>query len=213
MNLLISLLLLAGCDRPSAAECLDNTMCEPGFVCYEQACRAAECTDSTQCGIQQYCDPRSFRCSDGCLTADDCMAGEACNTQTRTCTEAACRTTELDCPVGEFCDTVTGDCFASDDPLCSKSCDVGSLSNSCPAGTACEVTTIGDTCRRDADCESGWFCDLFTDNVMYCHQDFCLTSCRPADDDPCPAGFTCVQGSVGNVCYGDCGWYKENGYL
>ena len=189
MNLLISLLLLAGCDRPSAAECLDNTMCEPGFVCYEQACRAAECTDSTQCGIQQYCDPRSFRCSDGC------------------------RTTELDCPVGEFCDTVTGDCFASDDPLCSKTCDVGSLSNSCPAGTACEVTTIGDTCRRDADCESGWFCDLFTDNVMYCHQDFCLTSCRPADDDPCPAGFTCVQGSVGNVCYGDCGWYKENGYL
>ena len=85
MTLLISLLLLAGCDRPSAAECLDNTMCEPGFVCYEQACRAAECTDSTQCGIQQYCDPRSFRCSDGCLTADDTSQGDTSLDARRCC--------------------------------------------------------------------------------------------------------------------------------
>ena len=40
------------------------------------------------------------------------------------------------------------------------------------------------------------------------------TTCRPADDDPCPAGFTCVEASkTTSVCYGDCGWYKENGYL
>lgn len=210
--MLLLWLALVGCGEEDV-ECLDNAMCDAGQVCFDGSCRTAECTSSDSCGVGQFCDPRGYVCKPGCLSDGDCQAGEECDRDNRVCVERGCRTTELDCPVGDFCDATSGECFESEPAMCDKTCDVGSLSNSCPNGTECEVTTISGTCTSDSSCESGYRCDLFTDGKKYCHQDFCLSTCKPNDEDACPSGFTCIQGSSKDVCYGDCGWYTANGYL
>lgn len=210
----LGLLLVAtpGCGEQEG-ECLDNAMCPAGEVCFNGSCRTAECTTSDTCGVGQYCDPRGYVCKAGCLQDGDCQAGQECDRDNKVCVERACRTTELDCAVGEFCDATSGECYEADPPVCQKTCDVAATSSGCPTGTRCEVTTITTTCSTDSSCPAGYRCDLFTDGNKYCHQDFCLSTCNANDADACPAGFSCIQGSFSSVCYGDCGWYTDNGYL
>lgn len=203
---------LSGCGEQDV-ECLDNAMCEAGNVCFNGSCRTAECTTSDTCGVGQYCDPRGYVCKAGCLVDADCKAGQECDRDNRVCMDRGCRDSELDCAVGEQCDATSGQCFEFDPPMCAKTCDVGVLSNSCPNGTECEVTTITTTCTSDSSCENGYRCDTFTDGKKYCHKDYCLATCNVNNPDSCPAGFTCLEGLLYDVCYGDCGWYTENGYL
>ncbi|MCB9759184.1 MAG: hypothetical protein H6739_05050 [Alphaproteobacteria bacterium] len=208
--------LTAGCTLSNDVECVDHAMCDEGEICHQNECKPAECLDSTSCEIGNYCDQVTFRCTEGCSADTDCRAGQACNQNTNSCVQVGCRNTELDCPVGQFCDTVTGDCYAATPRMCSSQCDLGSFNPDgvCDRSESCQVSSIGDTCRTDRDCGTGWACDTFTDGNNYCHADYCLPSCNPNAEGDCPAGFACISdGSGGGICLGDCAWLTENGHL
>ena len=132
------------------------------------------------------------------------------------CDVYGCRSTTLDCEYGEFCDTSTGECKQSSGPHC-ESCDAAA-SNSCGSNATCYILEADedDTCTSDRDCEDGWYCDyLSSATAKNCHQDFCLVTCDPDDENACPRGFECVDasGTGDYVCYADCTYMIENGYL
>lgn len=239
--LLLPALLLAGCPSSKtdgAPECTDNGQCGEMEACIDQECAAVECLTSSQCGLRQYCKTAddAYTCADGCASTDDCMAGETCNEVTGQCEEYGCRSTDLDCPVGSTCNVSTGECEAYQG-LCTRTCDVGSLSSGCGSGSTCMAVSVGGSCARDQDCGGdGYLCDSFltssdtcrsladcpegTEECTWlgqcvanlCHKDYCLPSCN-ARADNCPAGFSCESTGTGSVCWGDCEWYVDNGYL
>lgn len=236
---LIPLMLVAceigGAGNGKAPECLDHAECGELQACIENACLDVECLTSSQCELGHFCNTHgdAFVCKEGCESSDDCAAGEECTDNT--CEDYGCRSTTLDCPVGTSCDSVTGNCNEVAD-LCTSTCDVYDSPN-CGGGMECAVASYGESCQRDQECGSGYSCDMFltaegecmnvqdcpdgTDECYslmpgvlpgqcvanFCHKDYCLPKCREAED--CPAGFSCEQG----VCWGDCEWYVENGYL
>lgn len=214
MSALLFFVGLLACQTEQPA-CVDNANCDEGEACVENECVVAECLESSQCDIGQFCDPVRFTCRDGCERDTDCLSGQRCDRELLACVDAGCRSTELDCPVGELCDSVTGSCYEPTPPVCNNTCDVGAFSDSCPGQTSCQVSATAETCNRDADCEAGWFCDLFTDNNRYCHKDYCMPACQPQAEDPgCPAGFSCYEdGFNSGVCLADCVWLLEGGYL
>jgi len=212
-------------------QCLDNGQCSDGQACIDEVCHDVDCLTSEDCDISQYC-AANFTCKTGCKDNDDCLAGQVCDTSIRQCVEAGCEQTELDCHVGEVCDPVSGTCNA-DDATCEQTCHIYDSPN-CGGGAQCFFSNIGDQCNNASECASGESCDEFvvsndfcTRNAdcpqdsycseyfqcvqKYCHADFCYQSCQTQDD--CPAGFSCLNAGVGNVCYGDCAYFTQNGYL
>jgi hypothetical protein len=169
------------------------------------------------------------------------MAGEDCNTDSHTCEPYGCRNTALDCPVGTTCNTSTGQCNEVAG-LCTTTCDVGAMGNTCGSNATCEVGETSNECRNDRDCDTGYLCDMFLAShdecyedqdcsagtcegaipgfypgqcvISLCHRDFCMPNCQVTAQN-CPAGFECASLGVGNqgVCWGACQWYIDNGYL
>ena len=240
---MIVLLMSLACTDGGAGEpaCIDNSACDEGQACVLEECVAVECLDSTACGIGQFCDPRNYVCRDGCEGDGDCLAGQECNKQTLECVDSACRSAELDCNVGQKCDQVTGQCFDFPGSLCEERCDIGDpIWGGCAnQNLSCQFFTTNQTCANDNQCNGQETCDDFIVAYVtkaadcpagstyqsdwingdyciqgYCHEDFCMPSCNVNNADSCPAGFQCLSdGTGGGVCYGECGYYKENGYL
>lgn len=236
---MIVLLMSLACTDGGIGEpdCIDNSACEEGEACLAEECVAVECLDSAACGIGQFCDPRNYICIEGCESDGDCLAGQECNKQTLECVDSACRSSELDCQVGQKCDKVTGQCFDFPGSLCDERCDIGDLWGSCSGNASCEFFITGETCKNDSQCAGAATCDDFivqegcSNNSQcptgsecdtfwgyctqgYCHEDYCMPVCNPSVADSCPAGFQCLSdGLGGGSCYGECGYYKENGYL
>jgi hypothetical protein len=230
-------LSITGCTTESKAiPCSSNTDCEAGSVCVDDVCTTAECLTSAECNIGEHCSS-SFVCTTGCMENADCVAGEACSDGT--CAPYGCRDTHMDCNYGEFCDTTTGLCFPDDSGICSA-CDPGTdrncygttekgpctSSGDCPSNQECYVTEWDDsfTCFSDADCSAGEVCGTISDgagNVIgphcfttACYEGRSLTGCDPNVPNECARGFQCQDFGSGNgICYGDCGWLIENGYL
>ncbi len=235
--MIVLLMSLACTDGGPSDACIDNSACDEGQACVAEECVTVDCLDSTACGIGQFCDPRNYVCRDGCESDGDCLAGQECNSQTLECVDSACRSSELDCQVGQKCDLVTGQCFDYPGSICEKSCDIGSFSDTCGNGSSCEFFITGSTCdtdgqcagaancdqfivqencNNDSDCPTGSTCDWLYGYCIqgYCHEDYCMPVCNPNDSESCPAGFQCLSdGLGGGACYGECGYYKENGYL
>jgi hypothetical protein len=236
--MIVLLMSLACTDGgPGDDVCVDNSACDEGHACVAEECVTGEWLDSAACGRGQFCDPRNYVCRDGCETDGDCLAGQECNTQTLECVDSACRSAELDCQVGQKCDEVTGQCFDFPGSLCDKSCDIGAQNDTCGNGSSCEFFIDGSTCNTDAQCDGAAKCDQFIVQETcnndddcptgatrhwlwgygpqgYCHEDSCRPVGNPNVVDSCPAGFQCLSdGQGGNSCYGECGYYKENGYL
>ncbi len=185
-------LLACSAGTTEVPECIDHGECAEGQACIADVCLDVDCMASAECDIGQYCNPETFACIDGCLADDDCKAGETCQTDTRTCEAYGCRSTELDCPAGSNCDEVTGECNPVD--ICG-SCNVNNV-NSCQGGPG---------------------------NKQYClpYDDMtegnCYNECGQGGD--CPSGFTCIPDVMisllqyADICYADCPWLMENGYL
>jgi hypothetical protein len=234
---LLLLPLLAACSGAGSPDCTDNGQCGEGQACVGQACTDVECLSSEQCDIQQYCRTKdeSYACTDGCVLDEDCAAGESCDVAHRRCTSYGCRSTVLDCPVGTTCNASTAECEAWDGALCQETCDVYDQPR-CSAGATCQAFTTGESCERDADCAEG-NCDMFltsdvtcrnladcpdgTEQCLLtqcvsssCHTDYCLPRCTAGDSGTCPAGFSCESDGAGAwLCFGDCQYYLDNGYL
>lgn len=244
---LLLVLPLAACElNPSTGphgDCQDNSQCDVMQACLEGSCEDVECLASSDCPLHSFCttEAKTYTCREGCDTVDDCMAGEDCNTETSTCEAYGCRSTELDCPVGSTCNTASGEC-SEVAGLCTTTCDVGNLSNTCGGSSTCEVGETSGECTRDRDCETGYLCDMFqvtpeecetnqdcSEGTCYgaipgfmagacvanlCHKDFCMPNCNTNQPD-CAAGFSCESLGVGTqgVCWGACQWFLDHGYL
>lgn len=185
---LLSVLLwggLLGCSGTEAKpECVDNGECPAGNACITGKCKEVSCVSSADCNVQQFCNPE-YECQDGCEKTEDCEAGFTCNKDDHTCEGYGCRSTELDCAYGEFCNPETGECNTRGS-WC-ESCNENNL-YSCGDGAYCiPLTTNGDG-----------YCWNYCDN-----------------DGDCPRGFECSALGTGyeNICFADCDFMKENGYL
>ena len=127
-----------------------------------------------------------YTCVDGCEGTDDCAPGSTCTQGS--CVLSACSDTHLDCPVGTVCD-----------------------------GGACAVDgSVCETCASSATCGDGR-CATFRDQAG--DEAFCYGHCDSSDD--CAAGFSCTefrflvngQPTPEKLCYADCNWLTEQGWL
>jgi len=235
LSLVGATFFLVGCsDAEKAVACSQNSDCDVGQVCKNDECASAECLSSTECKVGEHCSA-SFECTTGCEDDTDCVAGESCSDGT--CAAYGCRNTHLDCDYGEFCDTTTGLCYPDDSGSC-EPCDPGSDANcyastergtcdstgGCPANQECYVAEWTEECRRASDCEDGWECARLTDASgatigPVCYRTACfegrgLVECDHTVENECARGFQCQDfGSGDGVCFGDCEWLLDNGYL
>lgn len=233
----IAVVMSACSSGEKAVACSTNSDCDAGSVCVNDECQTTECLTSADCELGENCSS-SFECTTGCAEDTDCVAGEACNDGT--CETYGCRDTHLDCSYGEFCDTTTGLCYPDESGVCSP-CDPGSDANcfattergpcsssgDCPANQECFIQQLDEssTCASEFDCPSGWECSFVADAsgnpvgpyclTTACYEGSSLSECDPsAAGNECARGFQCQDiGRGQGVCFGDCGWLKENGYL
>src|SRR5687768_13082839 len=122
--MIVLLLVLFGCNRVKAPECLDNGNCNDGQACIERECVDVECLASVDCAFGNYCrtEDDAYTCRAGCASDDDCRAGESCNVDDNECESYGCRDTDLDCPFGQVCEEDEGECFVPDGEWCTP-CD------------------------------------------------------------------------------------------
>ncbi|MFH1469150.1 MAG: hypothetical protein ABIO70_32480 [Pseudomonadota bacterium] len=235
--------VISGPNSGPDGDCQDNSQCDVMQACLEGACEDVQCLVSADCPLHSFCtvEAQTYTCREGCSSNDDCMAGENCDSDSHSCVAYGCRSTELDCPVGSTCNTATGQC-TDVAGLCTTSCDVGSMSDTCGGSASCQVGETAGECTRDRDCDTGYLCDMFqvTSEECYtnqdcsigtcygaipgflagacvqnlCHVDFCMPDCNTSQPN-CPAGFSCESLGVGTqgVCWGACQWFLDNGYL
>ena len=181
----LALAALIGCGGATKAlECVDNGECGEGQACVDDKCVAVDCVVSADCSIGSFCSP-VYECQAGCESDADCYAGETCDTTAHTCSAYGCRSKDLDCDYGEYCNTESGECFTR--------------------GSWCETCNPANL----YSCGSGAYCiDAFDDGTGYCYN-WC------EEERDCPRGFECAEVGSGyeNVCFGDCPYMVDNGYL
>ncbi len=174
---------------PADAECLDNAGCEIGEICNEAyRCESVGCLTTESCSFGSVCDAVTLECVPGCERDSDCLASEQCDATSSTCVSRTCTQTQTDCAVGEFCDPGTGVCTQAPGTWC----------DTCPGG--------------DVDCRPQEHCITFGAETV----GRCYDPCR--DDADCPSGFQCLTvdlqpGGPTNICYANCTFLTENGYL
>lgn len=206
----VECLASSDCDLQHYCDVGDTYTCVQGCETDDDCAAGEECTDAQTC--------EAYGCRSTTL---DCEVGTVCNESTGECEvydESLCQETcdvygrGSSCSPGTSCQAVsiTDTCMGPSD------CDQD-------AGYACDqFYTSSDYCYSNQDCPDGSTCDMSL-YVMgfcvanYCHKDFCMPTCSTGGpqggEDSCPAGFTCTEGSMESYCYGDCGYYAENGYL
>lgn len=189
MSLLLSVVLLLSCGGDKKTpECVDHGDCPSGNACVQNACKEVDCLASSDCDIYQFCNP-FFECQEGCEKDSDCQAGETCDKTSHSCSIYGCRSTDLDCEYGEFCDTESGECYEGEGQWCEAGCNA----------------------RNIYSCSSGRYC------LQFVGQDdaYCYRECENEGD--CPRGFECGEIDLGlesvSVCYADCDYMIESGYL
>jgi len=215
----LTALALSGCNsnksaQPAQGECSTADDCPQDKQCIDTHCIQVDCTTSVDCPFESYCDLANYACIDGCQEDSDCLSGEACDQVAATCAPAECQDTQLDCDYGQYCDAASGHCKDDTRPNC-QACDAtNSNPNQCPAGT-CYILGSAATCTNSSTCATGETCSNIPGYGKICHADFCLETCNPNVSEPCPRGYECLDASgLGDyVCYADCVYMANNGYL
>lgn len=214
---LLTLLALAACsgggegDGKEKGACASSDECPTGLQCIDERCIDVVCVTSADCPFENYCDTQTYQCVEGCREDGDCLSGDVCDRVSNTCVGTSCEETELDCAYGQYCDEATGECKDDSRDHC-KSCDVTATSNQCGSSGECYFFE-GGSCTSSGDCDPGYTCGNVPGYGKICHADFCFMDCNPSDADACPRGFSCINTGTGGVCYGDCLYMTQNGYL
>jgi hypothetical protein len=163
----------------------------------------APCSGPTDCESGQ-CFPASTgwtagMCVDGCASAGACPVGAVCTEVNggqwcvEACVAGACRS-------GYVCETATNACL----PDCSNS------GYSCPSGETCgtdgrcepsgtTLSSIGQSCSLDTDCESG-MCDT---EPAYTGGS-CTQPCTVGTSGSCPTDAVCLMAPGGALCVAAC---------
>jgi hypothetical protein len=209
----------------SPVDCLTNEECGIKKVCNAQYTCVAGCETDADCIAGEGCNEESGSCERLPCTSTqlDCSYGEICEPTSGECVPAE----NLSC--GE-CDPDSPSCDGGG--ACFPSVEVGACDSSltCPADQGCFIAEYDDSFEcsdwlglpDDSLCPRDWAC-LSLSGVSggpYCTRPACFTGqCYSGCDaseggDACPRGFQCVDAGTGSeVCYGDCAWLTENGYL
>jgi hypothetical protein len=164
------LLLMLGCTE--VPECLDDGDCEDLDACIEGTCTVVECLTSRQCDLHTHCERSTHTCDPGCESADDCYAGEWCDSTLGVCEPLACEDTQLDCPFGETCERTTGECYDDGRHHCTQ-------------------------CYNTNACGTDGTCFTFTEEGGGPY--YCLMQCTNPELNDCPQGYTCQ--SIRDVYY------------
>ncbi len=177
LRLLPLLLLVLGC-RPTF-ECDAETPCGFGDVCIEGVCMEAVCSTSAQCPIEHYCTAQR-QCEPGCLEETDCMPGDTCDPEGRTCLPEPCTDTILDCGFKEFCDPASGECYEAGGDYC-RPCRAQTAETDCGEGNRCWFNYCAVRCDGDRECPQGFECAAFTEEGNVVGR-WCITYCWLYDD-------------------------------
>lgn len=190
--------------------CADNGQCEDGCAsdddCLagdscdvsEQECEAYECRNTElDCDIGEFCDEVSGSCYDDAF--DHC---ESCNAQQAYVTPPD----GAECIFFEATDACT--ILLEVDPFSGMVTNVG------------ETTGCGDgeVCGAEEYVDVDWntFMQIYS-GTCYVTNKYKTCSMSSAEDD-CPRGFDCWEDIFGDntgvdICFGDCEFYLDNGYL
>ena len=178
-----------------AGRCIDScegnveSICPEGKICVDGHCTVeGGCVTSADCPEPEtYCDLEQDLCVSGCELDSDCKsAGLQCDGGT--CVPKGC-TGNFFCAFGEVCNLTSGLCEVPADPHCEE-CNPGGDSACAPEGSSNQCLTFAD---EDGN-EKG---------------SFCLVSCGPDPENPCPQGYSCEEIEVEEgvstpLCVRDC---------
>ena len=180
-----------GCsDDPEDSGCSDDSKCERGFICEEDACVEWQCASKLDCpGRDRTCVPDSGTCTPyECESELDCTDGLLC--LDHLCVDNVPCSSRCGCPDGMICNIITGACGPAP-----NTCE---NDDHCPCNTACsDGGTCVEGCVSDEECISSMFCN--TDSNQ------CESGCRSTSD--CQDGETCVdnQCAFESCTPGSCG--------
>lgn len=206
--LLLSLVVLAACDKTSAPSdatvadgagggdpAADVSTCDPNAGMWRQPCAGDE-----------VCRP-TMRCIDGPLgtvCGIPCTADDVCQSWgAGVCVEGSCDAAASRCESPDPCQPGCGDRRCGPDPFCGLSC------GTCPTGEMCEAGTCGPcpspvgveqcfpSCAPPdclpATCCGGMGCDSCTADQTCFEYRCCTPSCTPD---------TCGDDGCGGLCFG-----------
>ena len=165
-------------------ECNDFGACQPRPPCLgnqdcaeDEICNSADatggicipvgsCGSTVHCDFNEYCNPTTGECEDGCRNVGDCQLGYVC--QDNACVPGNCSTCptspEVDatyCDYGEVC-TEAGACVPH--AVQSSLCQTCGQTSQCGMDTICLLDDMSNaggaycapTCDADADCPNGY---------------------------------------------------------
>ncbi|MBT6435519.1 MAG: hypothetical protein HOK28_20660 [Deltaproteobacteria bacterium] len=193
--------------------CLGNQDCAEGEICNSADATggicipAGDCGSTVHCDFNEYCNPTTGECEDGCRNVGDCQLGYVC--QDNACVPGNCTTCPTSptvdatyCDYGEVC-TEAGACVPH--PVQSTLCDTcgqNSLTQ-CGLDTICLLDDMSNSggaycapvCDVDADCPNGY---PGCGGVQTVGQTGCTS------DLDCLSGGVCLSTSEGDLTYCSC---------
>lgn len=196
--------------------CLGNADCEADEICNSADATGGTCIpvggcgSTVHCGFNEYCNPATGTCDEGCRNVGDCQLGYVCNNNT--CIPGNCSSCPTSpapdstyCDYGEIC-APNGQCLPHQaiNSLCQ---DCPSRSNpfaqQCPLNSMCLLDDMSNSggvycapiCEDDGDCPNGY---PGCGSVQMVGQTGC------AQDSDCLSGGICISSSEGALSFCSC---------
>ncbi len=211
-------------------QCAVNDDCQAGSWCKQGLCQARSevslCPggETTECPQGERCNRINLVCEEdlGCLTSDDCSAGEICNTGSRQCQPRCTVDTQADvCAAGQRCvDEKCVQCAADSECGAGLSCDSAgncSAGSRCYTDRDCSVPLVclvqtgaclqkAPACRSDDNCASNQRCDVASGRCLArdCQPD----RYEPNNNDMQAFGVTPIAYRDLTLCPMDVDWYS-----
>ena len=196
--------------------CLGNQDCNEGEICNSADATGGicipvgSCGSTVHCGFNEYCNPTTGACEDGCRNVGDCQLGYVC--QDNNCVPGNCSTCptspDVDatyCDYGELC-APNGQCLPhqSSGSLCNE-CPTQNnpFAPQCPLNTMCLLDDMSNTgaaycapmCEDDADCPNGY---------PGCGEVQFVTQTGCTNDSDCTSGGICISTAEGDLTFCSC---------
>ena len=220
MAIFSSLALLISCIYPqkeTVSGCQNSTECREYSSCISGVCIEVDCVSTYDCPLEEVCE--EYSCIQGCYDDRDCLSGRRCDSGS--CVDYSCRDTQLDCLIGEVCREEV--CTPVDPSPCAKCTYLDWIEGMAPL-QECVIHSF------DTSLTCNWHDDTGCPDDMSCYpadgqgnvdEGVCIRSYgfhRCVNNEDCPRGFYCAQDIYANdsdvhVCWGDCVFFRQQGWL